>query len=282
MTISLNKLPSALSLYAKAAATARRRPSSEIEIPALSARIEDFRADPAQLAGYNAVCGFADAETLPITFPQVMAMPLQMYLMVQPQFPLPLLGLVHLRNSIVQTRALRADESYTMTVSIGESRRVHSGLEFDVINEYLAGDEVVYHAVMSVLYRIPAPRGNKPRPKQTPAELAEYRSFDVPADMGRRYAKVGKDFNPIHLSATSARMFGFKRAIAHGMWSLARCTALMQESMSAEPKELLVQFKQPLFLPGKVTLKILKDQATTEFMLLARHSNTVHLSGSLR
>ncbi|HWU69146.1 MAG TPA: MaoC/PaaZ C-terminal domain-containing protein [Stenotrophobium sp.] len=282
MTISLSKLPSAMSLYAKAAATARRRPGSPIEIPALSVRIENFRADPAQLAGYNAVCGFAGTENLPITFPQVMAMPLQMFLMTQPQFPLPLLGLVHLRNSIVQTRALRIDESYGVTVSLGESRRTHSGLEFDAIIEYLSGEEVVYRAVMSVLYRIPGPRGSKPRAEAPAAELAAYRSFDVPADTGRRYAKVGKDFNPIHLTAASARMFGFKRAIAHGMWSLARCAALMQESMGVEPRELLVQFKQPLFLPGKVTLKILKTSAKTEFMLLARNANTVHLAGSLR
>ncbi|MGH8462308.1 MAG: MaoC family dehydratase [Stenotrophobium sp.] len=282
MTITLSKLPSPLSLYAQAAGSARRRPGAQIEIPRLSVRIDNFRANPAQLAGYNKVCGFADAGTLPITFPQVMATGLQMYLMIQPQFPLPLLGLVHLRNSIVQTRPLRADESFTVDVSLGEARSVRSGLEFDVVTEYLAEETVVYRALMTVLHRIAGPRGGKSKPEPLDAELVEYRNFDVPADIGRRYAMVGKDFNPIHLTAASARLFGFKRAIAHGMWSLARCAALLQEGRSTSPCELQVQFKQPLFLPGKVALKFRDTGGQTQFTLLARASDKVHLAGSLR
>ena len=47
-------------------------------------------------------------------------------------------------------------------------------------------------------------------------------TWRIPDDAGRRYAKVSGDVNPIHLSGLTAKAFGFKRAIAHGMWVKAR------------------------------------------------------------
>jgi hypothetical protein len=285
MTLMLNKLPSALSLYFGAASTSRRKPQGKIEIPALEARMENVKADAKQLEGYNLVCGFKKSEFLPITFPQVMVTGLHMVLMSQPQFPLPMLGLVHLRNSIVQKRPLRADETYNVSVRLGESRESRTGLEFDLLTEFSQGDETLYNAVTTILYRLPSPKtktGNKPRPEAADTSLADYRSFDAPADTGRQYARVGKDYNPIHLYAATAKLFGFPRAIAHGMWSLARCAALTQDLLNNEPKELHVQFKQPLLLPGKVAVKFNVDADGIHFALLARNASKTHLTGSLR
>lgn len=284
MTITLQKLPSSLSLYIGAAGTARRKPKGKIAPPALEARLENVCADAKQLAGYNKVCGFRDSELLPITFPQVMVAGLHMHLMMQPEFPYALLGLVHLRNSIVQKRPLRADETYNVTVKIGESREIRIGLEFDLITEFALDDEVLYRAVTTILHRSGSSGkgGAKPRTEVADSALSEYASFDAPADTGRRYAAVGKDYNPIHLWATTAKLFGFPRAIAHGMWSLARCAALTQDRIGHEPLELHVQFKQPLLLPGKVAVKFNVKDGVVNFALLARNANKTHLSGSLR
>ena len=286
MTATLERAPTALSLYLKAAGSARRKPGKNIELPLLETRLDNVRADAGQLAAYNKVCGFKDSEILPITFPQVMAFSLPMVLMADDKFPLPMLGIVHVRNSIRQVRPLRADESYSVTARIAESRRVRAGLEFDIVTDFTQGDETLYTSVMTAIYRISDGKkggaGAKPKPEASAQQLTEYRSFDVPADMGRRYAAAGKDYNPIHLTALSAKMFGFKRAIAHGMWSLARCAALLQEAGAPEPKELLVQFKQPLFLPGKVAMKFQKTGDSYDFALIARNADKTHLSGSLR
>ena len=286
MTATLERAPTALSLYLKAAGSARRKPGKNIELPLLETRLDNVRADAGQLAAYNKVCGFKDSEILPITFPQVMAFSLPMVLMADDKFPLPMLGIVHVRNSIRQVRPLRADESYSVTARIAESRRVRAGLEFDIVTDFTQGDETLYTSVMTAIYRISDGKkgggGAKPKPEASAQQLTEYRSFDVPAAMGRRYAAAGKDYNPIHLTALSAKMFGFKRAIAHGMWSLARCAALLQEAGAPEPKELLVQFKQPLFLPGKVAMKFQKNGDSHDFALIARNADKTHLSGSLR
>jgi len=285
MTATLDRPPSALSLYLKAAGSARRKPGKNIEIPLVETRLDNVRADAKLLAAYNKVCGFKDSEFLPITYPQVMAFSLPMVLMADDKFPLPMLGIVHVRNSIRQTRPLRADESYSVIARITESRCVRAGLEFDIVTDFSQGDETLYTSVMTAIYRISEGKsgGAKAKPKsETPIQqLTEYRSFDVPADMGRRYAAAGKDYNPIHLTALSAKMFGFKRAIAHGMWSLAHCAALLQQAGAPEPKELLVQFKQPLFLPGKVAMKFQKKGDSYDFALIARNADKTHLSGSL-
>ena len=282
MTVTLKQWPSPLSLYLKAAGSARRKPGKNIELPQLEVRIDEVRADVGQLKAYNEVCGFHDAETLPITFPQVMAFSLPMYLMAQPQFPLPMLGIVHVRNSILQTRPLRVDETYSVVVRMGESRRVRADLEFDIVTEFALDGAVLYTSLMTALYRIAGPKAPKGKPELPAPLLTEYRSFDAPADIGRRYAAAGKDYNPIHLTAATAKLFGFQRAIAHGMWSLARCAALILEAGAPQPTELQVQFKQPLFLPGKVAMKFQKTGDATEFALIARNADKTHLSGSMR
>ena len=69
-------------------------------------------------------------------------------------------------------------------------------------------------------------------------------------DLGRRYAAVSGDHNPIHLHAWSAKPFGFPRAIAHGMWTKARCLAALR---LPDAFEVVVKFKKPILLPSKVT-----------------------------
>ena len=59
-------------------------------------------------------------------------------------------------------------------------------------------------------------------------ELMEVTRWKAPADIGRQYAKVSGDYNPIHLSAVSAKLFGFPTAIAHGLWNKARTLAALE------------------------------------------------------
>lgn len=274
--------PSSLSLYLKAAGTARRKPKGKPKIPALGLRLESVTVDTARLARYNQICGFADSDHLPITYPQVLVSPLHLALMAKPEFPLPMLGLVHLRNHIEQTRPLRVDETFDVQVALGESRDVRTGLEFDLLTEFAVGGATVWRAVTTILFRVPGPKGAaKPVPPPE-AQFAEYLNFDAPADTGRRYAKVSGDYNPIHMSALSAKLFGFPRAIAHGMWTLARVAALTQDRLGRAPTTLDVQFKQPLLLPAQVAAKFSGGQGGIEFAVLARRSDKVHLTGSLR
>ena len=275
----LSSIPKPLPLYLKAACSAGRKPKGVPSIPALATAIHGQRIDAANLAAYNAICGFTPSEFLPIPYPQIVAAPLHIHLMNERGFPLPLLGIVHVRNVIEQQRPLRADEAFDIAVRTGESRSVRAGLEFDLHTEFSVDGSLQWSAVTTVLYRMGKPSGARAKPQAATVVLSEYREFSVPEDTGRRYAKVCGDYNPIHLYPWTAKLFGFPRAIAHGMWSLARCAALVQPA--GQPRRLEVSFKQPLLLPGKVAVKFQQEGSSTQFALLSRTSDKVHLTGSL-
>lgn len=286
MTASLTKLPSAEGLYLTALRSVLRRPEGKPAIPPLAVQIAGVRAASTQLADYRKLCGFADSRLLPISFPHVMAAGLHLYLLTRPTFPLPLLGLVDIRAQISQRRGIGTGEPCDFDVRLGEFREVRQGLEFDRLATVSVDGEEVWREVITTLYRVPGPRGPAKAPAAVSARLSQYLVFEAPADIGRRYARVGKDLNPIHLSALSARLFGFKRAIAHGMWSLARCAAMLSEQLGHEPMELAGEFRQPLFLPGRAALKFAHAAGARErgieFALLGPSSDRVHLRGVLR
>jgi len=286
MHTTLSQLPSAEGLYLKAATTAFKRPKGLPQIPQLSVQINGLVADARQLADYREICGFAASDTLPITFPHVMAGSLQLYLLTRAAFPLPLLGLVDIGARIEQRRAIGTGERCDLTMSLGASREVRQGLEFDRLASVTIDGEEVWREVVTTLYRMPVAKkaGTKPA-APPPAPLSEYLPVNAAADTGRRYAGVSKDFNPIHLTPLSAKLFGFKRHIAHGMWSAAHCAALLQARLGVTPIQLEVQFRQPLFLPGRAALKFAlggSAEQGLDFALLARNSDKIHLSGRLR
>lgn len=281
--LTLSQMPKASGLYARALGTARRRPGKNIRIPRLEVRVAAVQVTAERLAAYREICGFGPGEELPITFPQVLAAPLHLWLMLRPEFPVSLMGLVHLRNRFEVLGPMPADAAYEVRAALDDGRRTHQGYEIDFVTEYAdAVGAVLYRAHMTLLYRMKSEGGPvRARHAAPVAVLSEYRSFDVPADIGRRYAPVSGDFNPIHLYAITARAFGFPRAIAQGMWSLARATALVEAARAAPARTLSVQFRQPLLLPGKVALKFCHGDAGSEFALLSRSSDKVHLTGTL-
>jgi hypothetical protein len=208
-----------------------------------------------------------------------------MHLLNQRDFPVPLIGLVHLRNRIEQRRPLKADESFAVDVRIaGGGTTTDKGLEFDIVTVFRVGEESPWEATATVLHRAKKksekPGGRKPA-ANAPSSLSQYESFDAPADIGRRYGRISGDMNPIHLSPWSAKLLGYPQAIAHGMWSLARCAALLEPQLSGPPRKLEAAFKQPLFLPGRVALKHQKGADGIEFGLLSRGADKVHLVGLL-
>lgn len=287
MSRSLNKLPNVLPLYAKALMTLRRQPAADATVVPSEVRIAGVGVSPGKLAAYREVCGFAPSEFLPITYPQVLATPLHMLLMTQPEFPFPLLGLVHLRNRNEQLRPLKADARYEVRASLGPGRRIPNALIFDLKSEWVdESGEVVYTSVTTPLVRLKADqqRGAKmPEPSLPPME--PYLTISVPENIGRRYARVSNDLNPIHVHALTARLFGFNQAIAHGMWSVARCAAAVSQKLAGPPTQLTVQYRAPLMLPATTVLKCLATDKGQDFGLFGddgEGGEKLYLNGSLR
>lgn len=289
MTLELQQMPAIAPLMFKAAATARRRPSEQTVVPDLSARIADVRSVPRKLAAYRRVCGFADQGVLPVTWPQVLITPVHMRLMTSPGFPIPLLGMVHLHNLIEQQRELADDEALSFATEVGQLRRGKSGLELDIMTECRGARnaEPAWRSTMTVLHRIKSSKTKFSKPPGAPQNLVDSpheRPVAADGGAGRRYARVAGDFNPIHLHALSAKLFGFKRAIAHGMWTLARCCAELEQAIGETPSRVDVEFKRPLFLPGRATLKWdgPGEDGAYDYGLFGKSPSEVHLLGHLR
>ena len=286
MTVQLDHRPGLGRLYAKAVASARSRRGDQL--PETSVEMADVAIDREQLASYAEVCGFRHSDLLPLTYPHVLAFPLAVTLMVDPSFPFPLPGLVHVANRITQQRPLRADERLTLRVRATDLRPHPRGRQFDMTIDATVAGEFVWTEASTYLRRErtahPPPRpstSSSPSPSGGgqgggPDPTAIWR---VPRNIGRRYAAVSGDVNPIHLNPLAARLFGFRRAIAHGMWLKARCLAAL-EGRLPDALTATVEFKSPLLLPSTVAFSA--RVAEHGWTIAVSHAATgrPHLTGS--
>jgi acyl dehydratase len=279
----LPALPSSRQQLWKALRTLTRTRTAAA-IPRMSVEVPALRADAPRLAAYRTLCGFRD-EGVPVTFPQVQALRLQIHLLTRREFPLPLLGAVHLRNTIAQLRPIEADKHYRVRVELLGGRTRERGVEFDVATRYYDGQRLVWESVATALYRARGGGrgGTRGGQAKDPLErLQERATFDATTDIGRRYGRVSGDRNPIHLWRLGGRLFGLPGHIAHGMWSLARCVALLNDSMPEQPFDVAVDFKQPLVLPSRVSLLAAAANDGLDFALAAHDRSRLHLFGSIR
>lgn len=202
------------------------------------------------VAAYARVCGFPEKESLPLTYPHMLAFPLHMDIMTSTEFPFPAIGSVHLENSITGHRRISIGEVLDVTARATSPRAHAKGTVVDFVTEVRAGEELVWESTSTYLRR---GKGNADASAgmtfaDTPEGGVEWR---LPGDLGRRYAAVSGDRNPIHLYALTAKALGFPRQIAHGMWSKARCVAAIENRLS-DAVRVDVAFKKPILLPGTV------------------------------
>jgi acyl dehydratase len=277
----LESAPSMPALFARAVATARGRGG---DLPDTRLARTGVRVEAADLAAYDRVCGFPLADTLPATYPHVLAFPLQLALMSDRSFPLALPGLVHVRNRVDVLRPVRADEALDLEVWAERFARHPRGATVDLCASVSAGGAEVWRSRSTYLSRgATAPEGAPEAHIEVAVGDLERVSatWRVPDDAGRRYAKVSGDVNPIHLSGLTAKAFGFKRAIAHGMWVKARALGALANRL---PGGFVydVAFTKPLFLPSTVTLSTAQAGGGWDVAVRNLKAGTEHVVGTLR
>lgn len=291
-TLSLDSAPNIPLLYARAAAPLIPGasllpfvPGGGGEIPELELELAGVSADPAEVAAYAKVCGFTLRDALPPTYPHVLAFSLQMAVMADGEFPFGAVGLVHLENRIVQLRPIAAAEELTIRVRPTKLLDHPKGRTFTLVTAVEGGDgETAWESVSTFLRRgkgseeTRAPEPFPTVPEQTPAS-AEWR---LDGGLGRRYASVSGDRNPIHMHALAAKPLGFPAAIAHGMWTKARCLAAL-ESRLPDTFAVDVRFRKPVLLPARVEFASeTLDDASIAFTVRDRKRNTPHLDGRIK
>jgi acyl dehydratase len=276
--VTLTQSPRLAPLYVRAALGARVHRGDVL--PGTHYTLADRPTNADTLADYQRVCGFRVGDTVPATYPHIVAFPLSMQLMVQRDFPFALPGLVHVANSIIQHRPLRLGESVTVRVWTADMWPHPAGRQFDLVAEAAVDQDTVWTSRSTYLHRDrAADRPTAQRAEsQPPAGTATI--WRVPGDIGRRYAAVSGDRNPIHLGAATAKAFGFPRAIAHGMWLAARGLASL-EGRLGDGFRYEVAFKTPVLLPARVALTTSGDRRAWTLDLRDARSGKPHLTGTV-
>lgn len=266
LALHFERPPSLMRTYARAL---QRKPTALADgqtIPAMSATLAPTRPDAAHLAAFMSVCAQPPTAHLPLTYLHVLAAPLHAELLCAPSFPLRAMGLIHASNLITAWRPVRHDEAVSLHVHLDGHRLINQHTAFDLITTASVRDEIVWEQITTIISRSER-RGERSHTKSPPAaglDQVPVRSAAWALDegLGRRYAAVSGDYNPIHLHTLGARLLGQRRAIAHGMWTAARVAAALDEELTAAPRALRIDFKRPVELPARVIFSSWRDPSS--------------------
>ena len=262
---TLHSEPSLSGLYVRAA-TRRKITGTTLPDSGLRCWVD---VDPKRLAAYREVCGFADNGLLPPTYPHILAFALQMQLLTAGEFPFPLLGLIHLSNRIRVLRPMGGVNRVRVSVHVQNLQPHAKGATFDLVTTLDDQLGPLWEAESQMLCRGVKLEGEPVEEVlASTLTLAEVARWEAPKDIGRQYAKVSGDYNPIHLSAASAKLFGFPTAIAHGLWNKARTLAALADHLPTANVEIALQFRKPVRLPSEVTLLASAAGSSGDFQLV--------------
>lgn len=234
--------------------TLRRRPTHTVAPPFPEAVgvLDPAPARADRLAAYRRVLSLPSGTGLPVLYPHVMSGRLHLAMLGLPDFPFSMLGAVHTRTHVARYAPLPAEGAYTLRTWFDGERAVKSGLEFSVATDLHLDGEVVWSSRNA--YQVRGRFGEaEPAPPEADLEAPEggrqTAQWSLPSSLGRSYARVCGDWNPIHITRWSAKAFGFKRNIVHGYANLAM--ALDAVGVPDGPVRLDVAFKGPVYLDGR-------------------------------
>ncbi|WP_230977269.1 MaoC/PaaZ C-terminal domain-containing protein [Georgenia yuyongxinii] len=285
----LAAMPSLGRLYARALGRSRAlvltsRPLARHALPRVVLRVDGVRADAARLSQYQHLVGEPGTDVLPGGYVHVVAFPLAMAVMVRPDFPLPAVGMVHVANRVEQHRAFHLEETLTVRAWAENARGHARGTQVDLVVVVSAGDEPVWRGISTYLARrrLPGPtapeadRGVARQPVPTTATTL----WRLGADAGKRYAEVSGDRNPIHVSRLGARLFGFPRPIAHGMYTAALALA-GTSPVRGMPLDWTVDFARPVLLPATVGFATTRDGDVVRYAAWSARTGKPYLTGTV-
>lgn len=275
-SLLIEKLPCLPALMAKLAFKSSTYQITDT-LPALSAEFKELLIDEKHLKTFRHICGFKPGSKIPATYLQTLAMPLLLNIMSNSQFPIRAVGRMHLRNQVSVVESFDLRQPVKLTASVGSSLLTSRGLEWNMDFHARVDNQLVWSGFSTYLYECETGMARREKPRLIRGDNPQ--DWVVPKGTGRRYGRISGDCNPIHLSTITAKMFGFRAAIAHGMWSKTRCIAALEDQLPDSGYAIDVNFHRPLYLPSKVKFFTRQLETKKHFSLFYYRAEKAYLTG---
>jgi acyl dehydratase len=214
--------------------------------------------DEAHITRYARAFGFTGTAA-PLPYWYLLAQRAQLGLMLKPQFRFGLAGMVHVENAMAYHAEPDPHTPIGLTVTArSEPPTERSAVYVNMSVDFHQGGRRFAECASCYLARRAKRVSQKPARAAEEAlavqSMPEIAQWHIPHDGGRHYAKLSGDWNPIHLWGWSARLFGFKRPIIHGMHSFARAAAEIERAGCESLQAMQARFRSPIVVGSTVRL----------------------------
>jgi acyl dehydratase len=275
--------PSGLRNMLRAAAGSLPLVQRSDKLPDRTVTVEELPIDQANVAAYAAVTGLRFGNNVPLTYPFALAFPSVMSLVSGFDFPFAAMGAVHTENHITQYRPIGVTDTVGVRVHTENLREHRKGLLVDLVTDINVGSDPAWHQVTTFLHQQRTSLSDEPKspPQKQPKPPPPSTVLRVSPGQIRRYAFVGGDHNPIHMSPIAAKLFGFPSVIAHGMFSAAAVLANI-EGRLPDAVKYSVRFAKPVVLPASMGLYVDERDEGWDLTLRNLAKGYPHLNGKIR
>ena len=199
--------------------------------------------------------------------PYALMTKIQIAIVANKKFPFSPFGLIHKYEKIECLKELKMG-SWIMKSKIPVIRKVSNGYEIDIISSLFIDGELSWRSTTTAFKRTKSRLNKEAINTQVPKETTD---IYLPKNLGRKYALFSNNFDLIHISDFTAKLLGHKKAIIHGMWTIAR--SISELDNQNYPTSMYFKFISPINMDS--TIKLEKDDQS--FRVLNQKGNRVHL-----
>jgi acyl dehydratase len=269
VSLDFARRPSALTYMSRGVLPVRRHANLA---PEIRARWTGHRAHPRDLAEFRRIAGLGpDDGRLPLLYPHMFGFRLAMAILTHPKFPVPIWGVLQIRNHLEQLQPIATDASLDFETRVMRGRVVAKGAEFDLHTTVHVGGVLAWHSDLTFFTRgrfgEPEPAAPLSRaPTEFGPQIAEWTMRDADHFRVGRYTG---DYNGIHLWDWYARRMGFRRALYHPPRVLGQCLAHLPRLGDESRVRLDAWLKGPVSHGAHVRLHALAAATSTSFALFA-------------
>ena len=246
-----------------------RRPGLQTVPPPLAATWRGHRVGGTSLDDFLALTGLEGHPGWPLLYPHVVGFRLQMAVLTDRAFPLPIWNSLQIRNHLVLHQPFERGATLDFETRVAAQRLVEKGVEIDLRTTAHTAGELLWESTNTFYYRgrygvagEASPLAAAPR-----VDGGQIARWMTPAHGRLRFGRLTGDYNGIHLSNWYARRFGFRGAFLHPQRVLGQCLACLSQRASAMPLQLDTWLKGPVYYGADITLRAEESPDATTFAL---------------